>query len=114
LKKDAGTADLPVPPGGTAELVAEGARVYHAQVGAATCTGCHGADGAGTALGPSLSAGKWVWSDGSLEGLRKTITEGVAKPKNYRSPMPAMGGAQLTPDQASAVAAYVWALGHKK
>ena len=114
LKKDAGTADLPVPPGATAEIVAEGGRVYHAQVGSATCIGCHGADGAGTALGPNLTASKWVWSDGSLDGIKKTITAGVAKPKNYRAPMPPLGGAQLTSEQVSAVAAYVWALGHKK
>jgi len=28
--------------------------------------------------------------------------------------MPPMGGAPLTPAQASAVAAYVWALGHQR
>jgi mono/diheme cytochrome c family protein len=28
--------------------------------------------------------------------------------------MPPMGGAQLSPEQVSAVAAYVWALGHPK
>jgi len=33
-------------------------------------------------------------------------------PKEYRSPMPPMGGAQLTPDQLSALAAYVWSLSH--
>jgi glucose/arabinose dehydrogenase len=33
--------------------------------------------------------------------------------KQYRSPMPPMGGAQLTPEQTSAVAAYVWALSHR-
>jgi mono/diheme cytochrome c family protein len=26
--------------------------------------------------------------------------------------MPPMGGAQITPDQVSAVAAYIWALSH--
>jgi glucose/arabinose dehydrogenase len=114
LKKDAGTAALPVPAGATQETVALGGRVYHAQVGSATCTGCHGADGGGTALGPSLTANKWAWSDGSLDGIKKTITEGVAKPKNYRAPMPPMGGAQLTPDQLAAVSAYVWAIGHPK
>lgn len=114
LKKDAGSADLPVPPGATKEAVALGNRVYHAQVGTATCIGCHGADGSGTALGPNLTAGKWVWSDGSLDGIKKSITDGVAKPKNYRSAMPPMGGAQLSPDQVSAVAAYVWAIGHAK
>jgi glucose/arabinose dehydrogenase len=115
LKKDAGSAakaELPVPPGSTKEAVALGDRVYHAQVGSATCTGCHGADGSGTPLGPSLTAGKWQWSDGSLDGIRKTITGGVAKPKSYRAPMPPLGGAQLTPDQVAAVSAYVWAIGH--
>jgi glucose/arabinose dehydrogenase len=114
LKKDAGTAALPVPPGATQESVALGGRVYHAQASTATCTACHGADGGGTAVGPSLTAGKWAWSDGSVEGIRKSITDGVAKPKNYRSPMPPMGGAKLTPEQLSAVADYVWAIGHAK
>jgi glucose/arabinose dehydrogenase len=118
LKKDAGAAAnaaaLPVPPGATQGAVALGGRVYHGQVASATCTGCHGTDGGGTALGPSLTAGKWAWSDGSLGGITKTIADGVAKPKNYRAPMPPMGGAQLTPDQLSAVAAYVWAIGHPK
>ena len=114
LKKDAGAAALPVPPGSTQEAVAQGGRVYHAQTGSAACTGCHGADGGGSAVGPSLTANKWAWSDGSVDGIKKTITEGVAKPKNYRAPMPPMGGAPLTPDQVSEVAAYVWAIGHTK
>jgi mono/diheme cytochrome c family protein len=80
-------------------------------VGGATCTGCHGAAGTGTPLGPNLTNGKWLWSDGSYAGIAKTITTGVAQPKDYRAPMPPMGGAQLTPDQVSAVAAYVWSLG---
>jgi hypothetical protein len=48
-----------------------------------------------------------------LAGILKIITEGVPKPKQYRSPMPPMGGAQLSDTQASAVAAYVWGLSHK-
>ena len=59
-----------------------------------------------------LPNSKWLWSDGSYAGIAKTITEGVMQPKEYRSPMPPMGGAQLTGDQVSAVAAYVWALSH--
>ena len=114
LKKDAGTADLPVPPGATHESVALGSRIYHAQAGSATCTACHGADGGGTAVGPNLTAGKWAWSDGSVDGIKKTIADGVAKPKNYRSPMPPMGGAKLSSEQLSAVADYVWAIGHAK
>jgi mono/diheme cytochrome c family protein len=117
LHKDAGaasTASLSVPPGSTAKAVALGRQVFAGQVGGAPCTGCHGSDGKGTPLGPDLTAGKWNWSDGSLTGIRKTITSGVPSPKNYRAPMPAMGGAQLSPDQLSAVAAYVWAVGHPK
>jgi glucose/arabinose dehydrogenase/mono/diheme cytochrome c family protein len=103
---------LAVPPGATAEMVALGDRVYHGQVGGASCAGCHGADGKGSPLGPDLSDQKWLWSDGSYPGIAKTITDGVMQPKEYRSPMPPMGGAQLTADQVSAVAAYVWALSH--
>jgi mono/diheme cytochrome c family protein len=82
-------------------------------VGGGACTGCHGDSGQGTPLGPALTNTKWLWSDGSYGGIRKTIVDGVSQPKKYRSPMPPMGGAQLTPDQASAVAAYVWSLSHQ-
>jgi glucose/arabinose dehydrogenase/mono/diheme cytochrome c family protein len=110
---DAGAAaSLPVPTGATAEMVALGDRIYHGQVANGTCTACHGANATGTPLGPDLTKEKWLWSDGSLAGITKIITEGVLQPKQYRAPMPAMGGSQLTPEQAAAVAAYVWALSH--
>jgi glucose/arabinose dehydrogenase/mono/diheme cytochrome c family protein len=109
----ANTATLPVPQGATREMVALGDRIYHGQVGGATCTGCHGANAAGTPLGPDLTDTKWLWSDGSFAGIAKTITTGVPQPKEYRAPMPPMGGAQLTPDQVSAVAAYIWGLSHR-
>jgi glucose/arabinose dehydrogenase/mono/diheme cytochrome c family protein len=109
---DAGAAamNFPLPEGATRAMVALGNRIYHGQVGGASCTGCHGASGAGTPLGPDLTDKKWLWSDGSYAGIAKTITDGVMQPKEYRSPMPPMGGAQLTPDQVSALAAYVWGL----
>lgn len=107
------TRNLPVPPGATRAMVALGDRIYHGQAGGAACAACHGTNGRGTPLGPSLAGSKkWLWSDGSYAGILKTIREGVPQPKEYRSPMPAMGGAQLTPEQLSAVAAYVWALSH--
>jgi glucose/arabinose dehydrogenase/mono/diheme cytochrome c family protein len=109
----AATASLPVPNGATKEMVALGDRIYHGQIGGAACTGCHGAAGTGTPLGPNLTHTQWLWSDGSYRGIAKTITAGVPEPKQYRSPMPPMGGAQLTPDQVSAVAAYVWGLSHR-
>jgi mono/diheme cytochrome c family protein len=109
---NAGDAALPVPPGATHEMVELGDRIYHGQVGGAPCAACHGANGSGTPLGSDLTKNNWLWSDDSWKGLSKTITDGVPVPKLYRSPMPAMGGAQLTTEQADAVAAYVWALSH--
>ena len=108
------TASMPVPQGATREMVELGDRVFHGQVASGTCAGCHGAEGRGTPLAPDLTAGKWMWSDGSLGGIERTIRHGVPNPKQYRSPMPPMGGAQLTSQQVSAVAAYVWSLGHSR
>jgi mono/diheme cytochrome c family protein len=110
---ESNTAGLPVPQGSSADMVALGDRIYHGQVGGASCAGCHGASGTGTPLGPDLTKKKWLWSDGSFSGILKVITDGVPKPKQYRSPMPPMGGTQLSDTQASAVAAYVWALSHQ-
>jgi glucose/arabinose dehydrogenase len=111
---DAGSATgaLKAPPGATPAMVALGDRVYRGEVGGAPCTGCHGADGTGSTLGPALTSGKWLWSNGSYQGIASTIATGVAQPKQFRAPMPAMGGAQLSSDQLFAVAAYVWALSH--
>jgi glucose/arabinose dehydrogenase len=102
------TSALPIPPGSTREQVATGGRLFRAQ----TCAGCHGTDAKGSPVGPDLTSGKWLWSDGSLEGVRGTIAQGVPSPRQYRSPMPTMGGAQLSAPELEAVAAYVWAVGH--
>jgi glucose/arabinose dehydrogenase/mono/diheme cytochrome c family protein len=109
----AASANLPIAPGASKAMVVLGDRIYHGQVGGAACTGCHGSSATGTVLGPDLTDTKWLWSDGSYAGIAKTITQGVAQPKQYRSPMPPMGGAVLTPDQVSAVAAYIWGLSHR-
>src|SRR5271169_3616485 len=106
-------ASLPTPPGATAAQVALGARVFHGQAGGGTCEGCHGSNAEGTPLAPGLTSGKWLWGDGSLASIMKTIDDGVPNPKDYRSPMPPKGGAQLSSSDVSAAAAYVWALGHQ-
>ena len=46
-------------------MVALGDRIYHGQVGGASCAGCHGSDGKGTPLGPDLTDTKYLWNDGS-------------------------------------------------
>jgi glucose/arabinose dehydrogenase/cytochrome c5 len=103
---------LPPPPGQTAEQVALGEKIFHGLDGG-TCAGCHGANAKGTPLGPNLSDGKWLWGDGSIASIAKIITEGVPNPKDYRSGMPPMGGAQLDPTQVLALADYVWSLNQK-
>jgi mono/diheme cytochrome c family protein len=107
---EAVTASLPIPPGVTAAQVALGERVFHGQAGGGTCEGCHGSNAKGTPLAPDLTGGKWLWGDGSLAAIARTIAEGVPNPKNYRSAMPPKGGAQLSDSDLGAVAAYVWAL----
>jgi glucose/arabinose dehydrogenase len=111
--EDAGNAALPVPTGATQDQVALGDRIFHGKAAGGMCTACHGTNGGGSPLGPDLTKNKWMWSDGSWEGITKTVTTGVMQPKQYRSPMPPNGGSQLTPEQARAVGAYVWAISHK-
>ena len=101
-------APMPVPPGATAAQVAAGDKLYHAS----SCSGCHGVDAKGTPLGPDLTSKDHLWTDGGLPQITDVIAKGVPTPKRYRSPMPAMGGAQLSADDLRAVSAYVWAVGH--
>ena len=103
-----------LPTGATAQQVALGAQIYSGKVGGAPCAGCHGQDGKGTPLGADLTAGKWLWGDGSLAAITKTIVDGVPTPRNHTGAMPPKGGADLTPQQVSAVSAYVWTLGHAR
>lgn len=107
-------AALPIPPGATAAQVALGDRLFHGRAGNGACAGCHGSEGAGTPVGPSLRTGKWLWGDGSLGAIARTIDEGVPRPKLYREPMPPLGGSDLSHPETVAVAAYVWAIGHAK
>ncbi|MCE4226379.1 c-type cytochrome [Methylobacterium sp. C25] len=113
---DAGrrVADLPVPQGATKEQVALGDRVFHGEQGGATCGGCHGSDAKGSPVGADLTTGKWLWSDGSLEGIEAVVTNGVPDPKEHGGAMPPMGGVELSQADLKAVSAYVWAIGQQK
>ena len=105
---------LPVPPGVTKETVALGGDLYRSLGAVPTmCTACHGSAATGSPLGPDLTDDQWLWSDGSVAGIAKSISDGVQQPKDFRNPMPPMGGSQLTPEQVNAMAAYLWALGKK-
>jgi len=104
---------LPVPPGSTEQQVARGQAIYLGE-GGATCSGCHGSDAQGGPIGPDLTTGKWLWADGSLASIRKTIRDGVPAPKNHPGAMPPKGGTDMSDKDLDAVAAYVWAVSRKK
>jgi glucose/arabinose dehydrogenase len=106
-------AALPVPPGTTRQQLALGQRIFAGEAAGGTCAGCHGADGKGTSVGPDLTSGKWLWGDGSLAAIKRTIDQGVEHPKQSTGVMPPKGGAPLSPQDVDAVAAYAWALGHQ-
>ena len=105
---------MPVPQGATADQVALGKKIFHGEVAGATCSGCHGADGMGTPVGPALDSGTWLWGDGSLAAITDTIKNGVPEPRQHPGAMPPMGGVTLSSGDLSAVASYVWAIGHRK
>ena len=81
--------------------------------GAGNCVACHGANAKGTAMAPNLTDGTWLNGDGSYASIIGLVRSGVAKPKQYPAPMPALGGAALDGAQLCAVAAYVYSLGHR-
>ena len=107
-------ASLPVPPGATEQEIALGERIFLGEAANGTCTGCHGSDARGSRQAPSLVNGKWLHGDGSLKSIEQTIANGVQKPVAYTEPMPPKGGAPLTDADVAAVAAYVWAISHRR
>jgi glucose/arabinose dehydrogenase len=115
IHPDAGNdlAGLQPPPGVTRAQLARGAQIFQGQVDNGTCAGCHGMTGKGTSVGADLTTGRFLWSDGSLPSIEHIITTGVAHPKAHTGAMPPNGGVPLTKADATAVAAYVWALGHQ-
>jgi mono/diheme cytochrome c family protein len=113
IHPDAGSAPLPIPPGGSPDQVALGDRIFHGQARGGTCAGCHGADGKGSEVGSDLADGKWIWGDGSVQAITRTIDNGVVKPRDHTGVMPPKGGAQLSQADVAAVADYVWAISHQ-
>jgi mono/diheme cytochrome c family protein len=93
-----------LPEGISTEQVREGRR------GFTVCVVCHGADGRGTQLGPSLRDGEWLHIDGEPEQIERIIRTGIPTPDHYPVPMPEMGGGDYTDEQLRALALYVYAL----
>jgi glucose/arabinose dehydrogenase len=114
IHPNAGAAALPIPPGSSPDQVALGDRIFHGQADGGTCSGCHGMNGKGSAIGSDLTDGKWLWGNGSVAAIERTIAQGVPHPKNHTGAMPPMGGVQLSQADLAAVADYVWAISHQK
>jgi mono/diheme cytochrome c family protein len=113
IHPNAGAAALPIPPGSSPDQVALGERIFEGQAAGGTCAGCHGTNAKGTGMGSNLTNGRWLWGNGSIAAIKRTIAQGVPHPKNHTGAMPPMGGVQLSQANLAAVADYVWAIGHQ-
>lgn len=98
-----------LPRGVTQEMVEQGRDLF---TGDGFCYTCHDRDGTGmSGAGGDLTDGEWRHVDGSFESLVNRIRDGVrANASSTGVPMPPAGGAELSPEQLRAVAAYVWTL----
>jgi len=107
----AARAQETLPTGVTKQMIDEGGKLFKGQ---GLCHACHGQDAKGMpGLGANLTDTKWLHSDGSYEGIVKTIMSGVPGDKSSNgSVMPPKGGSSLSDEQVKAVAAYVWSLSH--
>ena len=109
-------AALLMPAGVTPAMITMGDSIFHANA----CSRCHGPTAHGAQNGPPLVKGdsvKWLHSDGSYEGIIRTITAGVPKDslvdKTRRFQMNPRGSSPPISDNAvKAVAAYIWKLNH--
>ncbi len=107
-------ASLTPPEGSSAEQLALGEKIYRGQAAGGTCAGCHGGDGGGSQIGANLTDATWLWSDGSVAGIKGTIEKGVSTAKQSIGAMPPLGAAPLTAADVDAITAYVWAISHRK
>ncbi|MFW6079612.1 MAG: c-type cytochrome, partial [Gemmatimonadota bacterium] len=96
-----------LPEGVTVEMVQQGEELF---TGNGNCYTCHGQDAMGTQLAPDLTDDEWINVEGDYESIIQVVTEGVAQPVEHPSPMPPMGGVQLSDEQVRAVSAYVYAI----
>ncbi len=97
----------------TPGMLALGDSLFHGLIGATSCQACHGPDGTQATVAPNLVDAEWLHSDGSWEGIYKTVVSGVMAPKKFQSVMPPYGGIPMTEERTRAVAAYVYSLSHK-
>jgi mono/diheme cytochrome c family protein len=99
-----------VPDGATPEMVAQGQQIF---TGKGMCLTCHGPTATGTPLAPNLTDQEWLNITGEWSEIQGIVRNGVPTPKQHPSPMPPMGGAQLSDQEIQAVASYVYSVSHQ-
>jgi mono/diheme cytochrome c family protein len=77
------------------------------------CATCHGFEGEGTQLGPSLADPEWIHGTGTLQDIERVILSGVDEPETFPVPMPVLGGGEFTAEQVRALSAYVYLLSRR-
>lgn len=90
-----------LPPGVSRDVGEQGRELY-----LRACVMCHGENGGGNALGPSLIDRQWLQGNGTFEEIIAVTRDGVAEPKEFPVPMPPRGDGSFTDEQIRAVAAY--------
>lgn len=90
-----------LPPGVTREAGEQGRELY-----LKACVMCHGENGGGTPLGPSLTDRTWLEGNGSFDEIIAVTRDGVETPKEFPIPMPPRGDGSFSDEQIRAVAAY--------
>ena len=93
-----------LPPGATPDMAEAGRQLF------LPCAVCHGLDGKGNQLGPSLRDSTWTHITGSLEEIERVIRDGIPEPRDYPVPMAPMGGGDFDAEELRAVATYVYAI----
>jgi mono/diheme cytochrome c family protein len=102
-------AAVTLPPGVTTAMVTEGQTLFQTT---GLCFTCHGLDAKGTANAPDLTDDTWLnVTSRNYDEIVGVITNGVAQPKQFPTPMVPKGGSTITDEQIRAVAAYVFSLG---
>jgi mono/diheme cytochrome c family protein len=95
----------------TPEMLTLGRQVY---TGPGLCSVCHGQNARGGAIAPNLVDGDWIWLDPDSPSFHHELVDiirnGIPEPRRFSSPMPAMGGGNLSEEQIHAVAAYILSL----
>jgi len=106
---DSGPPPGQLPQGATAEQGTEGRRLYRE-----TCVMCHGEDGGGTQLGPSLVDAEWSSGDGGFDAIVQVVRDGAPAGGDFAVPMPPRGNGTYDDPRIRAVAAYTYSLAHRQ